>query len=356
MDKNTHFCIRDTGVALLIPALNPDEHLLELLCKLTGCWYGPVVVVDDGSEAAIRESVFTKVKDMGAVVVTHACNLGKGRALKTGLNECLNRFQDLKGVVTADADGQHLPEDICACAEAVRAYPDCLILGCRDFAQRGIPLKSSMGNKLTRATMKLFCGVSVTDTQTGLRGIPAGFMRALLVVDGEYFDFETNMLLETAKWKLEIKEIPIQTVYLEQNRASHFRPIRDSLRIYALFAKYIASALIGFVVDITLFSLLISLLGIAEGPKIVVATVIARMISAVVNFTINHGMVFRSDKKVKGCMLRYALLCVVQMCVSAAMVVMLHGIFGNIPSVGLKVFVDTVLFFISFQVQKYWVF
>ncbi len=346
-------------VVLLIPALNPEERLLELLARMRDCWQWEVVLVDDGSDAPAKENIFAKAEALGAVVLTHACNQGKGRALKTGFNECLNRWEDLLGVVTADADGQHTPQDICACADALRAHPDSLILGCRDFSSKDVPARSSFGNRLTRNVMKFLCGVSVTDTQTGLRGIPADFMRALLTVGGERFEFETNMLLETRFREVPIVEVPISTVYLEQNRASHFNPLTDSLKIYALFGKFIAASLAGFVVDILLFSLFCSLEEMAGGGgqiwEIPLATVLARVCSALVNFLLNRSMVFQSKKKGSGCMARYAALCVVQMLASAGLVTFFASLVP-VPAVAVKVVVDLLLFLCSFQIQRRWVF
>ncbi len=346
-------------VVLLIPALNPEERLLELLEKMQDCWQGEVVLIDDGSEASAKENIFARAREAGAIVLSHACNLGKGRALKTGFNECLNRWSDLLGVVTADADGQHTPEDICACAEALRAHPDSLIMGCRDFDSKDVPARSSFGNRITRSVMKFLCGVSVTDTQTGLRGIPAGFMRSLLAVGGERFEFETNMLLETKTYGVSIVEVPIQTVYLEQNRASHFNPLKDSLKIYSLFGKFIVSSLAGFVVDILLFGLLCSLIENIAGRdwmwRISLATVLARICSALVNFMLNRKMVFQSQRKGTGCMARYALLCVVQMFASAGLVTLIASAIP-VSAVAIKIVVDMVLFLLSFQIQRRWVF
>ena len=132
----------------------------------------------------------------------HAVNLGKGRALKTAFDFVLGKFQDSVGCITADSDGQHTPECIMACAEALLTHPDSLIMGCRCFDKENVPARSEFGNKCTRMVMKFLAGVSVSDTQTGLRGIPLSFMRELLTLKGERFEFETNMLMETKKRKI----------------------------------------------------------------------------------------------------------------------------------------------------------
>ncbi len=343
-----------TDVVLLIPALNPDYHLLQLLEELKGCWRGPVLLVDDGSSQKAREEIFPAAAAMGCQVVTHAVNLGKGRALKTGFNAALLRWPQLVGVVTADADGQHLPADICAMAEAMRAHPDALILGCRNFDTPDVPAPNKFGNKTTCRVMKFMCGVSVSDTQTGLRGISADFMRGLMRVDGEGFAFETQMLLETRMREIPIVEVPIATVYQKQDRVSHFNPLKDSVRIYALFFKFCTASLAGSLVDLVLFAVLCALLGTA-GWAISVSTVLARAVSALVNFLLNRHVVFRSGDT-KSSAVRYAILCVLQAAASAALVTVLHALLPMLPAVLIKVVVDVTLFFISFQIQRNWIF
>lgn len=342
-------------VVLLIPSLDPDEHLLRLLEGVLPHWEGPVLLVDDGSGAAARETIFPAAESMGCVVVHHDINRGKGRALKTGFRECLNRWPGLIGVVTADADGQHLPEDIAACAARLKEEPDSLILGCRDFQNPDVPSKSMLGNRITRTFMRLFCDVGVTDTQTGLRGIPAAFMADLLNTAGEGYDFETNMLLETRGYRVPVVELPIQTVYLDQNRASHFHPFRDSLRIYRILLKFCAASLAGFCADFILFIIFFKVFYPLGTLAITAATVTARVLAASINYLINHMLVFHSRKRLRSSAVRYGVLCVVQMLTSALLVTGIYSI-TQIPAAGIKIVVDFLLFFVSFQIQKRWVF
>lgn len=342
-------------VVLLIPALDPDEHLLELLEQMKPIWNGPVILVDDGSSREAKERIFPAAKAMGCVVVHHEQNRGKGRALKTGFEECLRRWPDLVGVVTADADGQHLPEDIRAVEERLLESPDALVLGCRDFGASDVPSKSMLGNRITRTFMRFFCGVGVTDTQTGLRGIPAGFMKELLLVNGEGFDFETNMLLETKTCRVAIIEQPIHTVYLQQNRASHFQPLQDSVRIYTILLKFCAASLAGFCVDIAAFAVLSGLFSSFGKMAITAATVLARILSAGVNYLLNQKLVFKSRKQMESSAVRYGVLCVAQMLASAGLVTLIHEL-TLLPAVEIKIVVDSLLFFVSFQIQRRWVF
>ena len=132
-------------IALVIPALEPDGRLPVLLRALGPDWSGPAVVVDDGSSAA-AQPYFAEAERLGATVLRHPANRGKGAALKTAFAHCLAVWPDLLGCVTADADGQHTPADILRLATALRGRPGILWLGCRDFATPGVPAKSRLGN------------------------------------------------------------------------------------------------------------------------------------------------------------------------------------------------------------------
>lgn len=231
--------ISNMDVVLLIPALNPDEQLIRLIEDLVPVWNHPIVVVDDGSAEKARKEIFPAAVAMGCDIVTHHVNLGKGRALKDGFNYILNTYPEAVGAVTADADGQHTIEDIVACAEALVSSPEPypLVLGCRDFDDPMVPRRSMLGNKITRSFMRIMNGVDVTDTQTGLRAIPSEFMRYLMNVPGERFDYETNMLIAARESSTPIKEITVQTVYIENNRATNFDPFKDSLKVYIVLLK-----------------------------------------------------------------------------------------------------------------------
>ena len=126
-----------------------------------------------------------------------------------------------------------------------------------------IPFKSKYGNKITTFVVKLFCGMKISDTQTGLRAIPASFMSQILTTPGERFEYEMNMLIDS-KYACPIIELPIQTIYeSKDNHKTHFDPIRDSYRIYKIFGKmflhYTISSLSSCVVDLLLFSMFFSI-------------------------------------------------------------------------------------------------
>ncbi|MGN1179627.1 MAG: glycosyltransferase [Suilimivivens sp.] len=345
-------------IPVIIPSYEPDEKLLQLLAALRENGFLQIVLVDDGSGEEYQHFFDQAEKEFDCHVIHHESNCGKGRALKTAFTFVLHEFPDSVGSITADSDGQHTPECILACAEALLANPDCLIMGCRCFDKENVPARSEFGNKCTRVVMKYLAGVSVSDTQTGLRGIPAPFMKELLSVKGDRFEFETNMLMETKRNKVSIVEVPIQTIYIEENKTSHFNPIKDSLRIYMIFGKFLFSSLSSSVLDLILFTILCYLLKGQQWGRItyiMVATVFARVISAVYNYSVNYRVVFESRNSVGSTMVRYFLLAVVQMCCSALLVNFLYPLFGGME-VLVKIPVDVLLFFISFVIQREFVY
>ena len=341
-------------IPVIIPAYEPDEKLIKLIDDLNAKEISSVVVVDDGSDAGKYGGIFSAAKERGAIVLRHAVNMGKGRALKTAFNYCLNEFDDLAGVVTADSDGQHSPEDIKKCMDELISFPDALVLGVRNFDGEGIPARSVFGNKTTSKVMKFLTGLSVSDTQTGLRGISPDFMRTLLTEKGERFEFETNMLMDTRELGISIREVPIRTIYLEENRSSHFNPLKDSLRIYAIFFKFVFSSLSSSVVDIVLFGLFCALLKDVKAAVgyIMLSTILARVISAVYNFLINYKVVFKGRGKKTVAAVRYFALAVCIMLLSGTLVSFFHGLAPFLPEVAVKIPVDTLLFLLSFFVQR----
>lgn len=347
-------------IPVIIPSYEPDEKLITLLRALQEVKIRHVIVVDDGSGERYARFFEQAAAMENCTVLYHAVNLGKGRALKTAFNYCLRELRGAPGCVTADSDGQHTPADITACMRSLCEHPESLILGCRNFDGPEVPARSSFGNKCTRKVFHYLLGLSVSDTQTGLRAIPASFMEKLMQVKGERFEYETNMLIETKDREISIVEVPVETVYIEENKTSHFNPIRDSLRIYLVFGKFLFSSLSSSVLDLLLFHIFCvmlqrvpeSLMGI---PYIVAATVGARVISAVYNFLINYRVVFKSKAGVAVTIGKYALLAVCQMACSAFLVNALYGLIGGME-VGVKMPVDILLFFISFAIQREFVY
>ncbi|MBQ7252547.1 MAG: glycosyltransferase family 2 protein [Kiritimatiellae bacterium] len=239
--------------AIVVPAYDPPEGFVRYLASLREACPSPaIVLVDDGSRSEAAETFRECLSRVpGTTLLSHRVNRGKGCALKTAFSHLLSVRPGLKGCVTCDCDGQHAPEDVARCLAALDAEPGALVLGCRSFARAGVPWKSRMGNRTMRILFRLATGRDFSDTQTGLRAVPAGFMRELLGCPGERFEFETRMLLRLGTRKL--VQLPVRTLYADGNRATHFRPLADSLSVVSVvfaesaarFARRIASFLPG---------------------------------------------------------------------------------------------------------------
>lgn len=349
-----------SSVAVIIPSLNPDEKLLALLEELRQASFETIVLVNDGSSADY-DSYFEAARDrFGCTVLTHAVNQGKGRALKTAFNYLLNQSQPCRVAVAVDSDGQHRVADIINVAETTLAHPESLVMGCRDFSSQtaNIPARSRFGNRTTSVALRLICGVTLSDTQTGLRGFSPATMRRFLATKGERFEYEMNMILDAKEAGIPLLEVPIETVYIEENRTSHFNPLLDSVRIYAVFFKFIISSLFSWTVDIALFSFLYwcwRLAGLRADTGIVAASYAARAVSSLVNYSINKNRVFRSQASYRGTLLRYVVLCFCQITVSAFATQWLVGLL-SLPATPVKTVVDILLFLVSFRLQRGWVF
>lgn len=343
-------------IAIIIPALNPDEKLYKLLAGLQDIGFIHILLVDDGSGKEYRHYFEVAQNKYSCQVITHSVNLGKGRALKSAFNYILNEWSTCMGAVTVDSDGQHSPEDTVKCAQALLQNPNSLIMGCRDFSSEIVPFKSKYGNLITRRIINLLCGISISDTQTGLRGIPCALMKTFMTTKGERYEYEMNMLIDAKEHQVPILEVPIQTIYIENNQTSHFNPLADSLKIYAVFGRFIVSSLSSFLIDIVLFTFLVFLFKpILPGYYILVCTIGARAVSSIYNYLFNKNNVFKNKANHKVTFVKYFALCIMQLLASALCVNTLYQWTGINESI-VKVIVDAALFFISFQVQREWVF
>lgn len=341
-------------VVILIPSLNPDEKLLFLLQELFDMGFLWIVVVDDGSTPECGD-IFRRAGELGCIVEHHGENIGKGAAIKTALKVAALRHGGRNGYITADGDGQHLAKDIRRVAEALVQHPDSLILGVRDFNRSGkaVPWRSRFGNRVTSVFFWLVNGFACPDTQTGLRGIPAGLTKLALFAEGERYEYEMNFLMDAVR-RCEVRFVEIDTIYDEQNKSSHFRPVADSIRIYGRFLRFAFSSLAGALVDYLLFCLLLVVFAFSQTKTVFLATAVARICSGIFNFLLNRYFSFRSREPAGQEIFRYILLFLGQMLASAGFVSVLA--LSPVPVTLAKVIVDTALFFISFRIQKNWIF
>lgn len=332
---------------VVIPAYEPDEKLLHVVDDLRRDTAYAIVVVDDGSSAA-AQPVFAALPE-DVTLLRHAENRGKGRALKTAYEYIAAHFPQTEGVVTVDADGQHLPADVMRVSEEWAAHPEALVLGSRRFTG-DVPWRSRTGNAITRAVFRLSTGVAVFDTQTGLRAFAVSRIPMMLEMRGERYEYEINVLLYATRQRIPIREVTIETVYIADNASSHFHPLRDSWRIYKMILLFVASSLLSALVDYVLV-LAFSAVFAMQAQGLLLSVVLARVISSFLNYMLNRKFVFgdRSRRSV----LRYYL-------VAAGILLANYGLLSALsavlPLALAKLLVELALYPLSFYLQRRFVF
>lgn len=339
---------------VLIPAYQPDERLLTLIDELREQTDYDIVVVNDGSDAD-REPLFDRLA-APVTVLHHLQNRGKGSAIKTGLQYIAERQLQPDAVVIADADGQHAVKDIIAVGREAQAHPQALVLGSRKL-QGEIPWRSRMGNGITRKVFTLFTGRRLDDTQTGLRAFGVGLIPTLLQFPGERYEYEMNMLLGCVELRIPIREVPIAVIYHDRNNSgSHFRYFKDSARIYGCIIKFAGASFISFGVDYTAFLLLLWITGrVGLASALAVSNVLARIISAGVNYSLNRRFVFRSSDGLAPSLGKYILLAGGILLVNTLLLKLLTDTL-LIPAALSKPVVELTLFGVSLLAQRLFVF
>ena len=347
--------------AVVIPALNPSPALIDLIKALLSQGIPQVVVVNDGSGQEYK-SIFEEISRLEhCTLLTHEVNRGKGRALKTAFAYCLENLSYLDGVVTADADCQHSVEDICRVATSLANNKHAMILGARDFSEPQVPRRSYLGNTVTSRIFQLLYGCYLRDTQTGLRGLASEDLPWLSQLPGERFEYEINMLIQARRRHIPLVEVTIQTIYINNNCASHYCTLRDSSRIFyrltSGFILYTLSSSISGIIDISTFIILngVLLKDMPAASRLLVATVIARIISSISNFSLNNNLVFKNGNRVSKCAARYYTLWFIQLCSSYTLIYLASTWLNGIEAL-MKAAIDLILAAISYQIQLHWVF
>ena len=335
---------------VIIPAFQPDETLISITDQLWSMGYR-IIVVDDGSGKDYQK-VFEAVSDI-SIILHHSENRGKGAAIKTALAYVRDEMWDSDVIGVMDSDGQHSTEDMRRVLEFAGNHRKALVLGVRNVG-REMPLRSRIGNRVTRMIFRMMSGMNVSDTQTGLRAFSSDLIKKLLSVKGVRYEYEMNVLIEMAKAKIPIEEVPVDTIYLDKNNScSHFHVFRDSIRIYKDLLKFTLSSFSSFIVDYLLFVILMIILP-HTAVFVFSANVCARVISAFYNYSLNCRLVFHTDRKMRTAA-EYFLLAVFILVMNSLILEMFVQIlhFSVYPA---KILTETILFFISWMVQKKFIF
>lgn len=354
-----------SNAVVVIPAYEPPHSLIDYVRTLLEYGVHGVVVVNDGSGEKYQD-IYDEIASIdNCHAINYKTNMGKGYALRTAFEFCKNSYDENLIFVTADCDGQHIAEDVIRTAALASEHRGSLVLGSRDFTSPNVPARSRYGNVQAMRIFKLLYRISVSDTQTGLRAFSYSLLDKLLMIKGNRFEYEMNMLISLKKQSVPIYEVPIETVYLEKSddveRVSHYRTFRDSAKVFLTLIKnlewYLLSSVLSAVIDVAAFYILLQYAFVYWHPSIntLLATVGARVLSSILNFTINFKLVFNGKKKRS--MIKYYTLWTAQLSISYLYAFGLAMLTNNTKLTTLfKALFDFLMGLLSYQIQNRWVF
>lgn len=272
--------------AVLIPAYEPDSQLIPLTRRLKEAGFA-VVVVDDGSGPDYGE-IFSAVQEY-AYILTHEKNRGKGAALKTGMVYIRDNMPQVEHFITCDADGQHRVEDVIRVSQKLGAGHK-FVLTMRQQKTK-IPLRSKVGNAMSRVVYALLTKRYLADNQSGLRGFCCSHIDWMAQVEKDNYDYEMNVLYYAAKKAIPISTILIDAIYINNNQSSHFQPVKDTIRIYRSLFKLAIGLFIGFLVSEIWVAVASALFGYYH---LMFSVPGAGAVSYLVNVIVNRYFVFRN--------------------------------------------------------------
>jgi glycosyltransferase involved in cell wall biosynthesis len=342
-----------SNYAFIIPCLNPNQSLVLLVSELIKSTQGYIIIVDDGSDKC-TERYFKSIlenKSYGdrIILLQHHINMGKGAALKTAFKYILDKLPEVKFAITLDCDGQHSVKDCLNILQAIKENPDCLILGCRQFTRK-IPLRNYIGNKVSNIVYSIILGVSLKDSQTGLRALNREMMKECLKIPFNRYEFETEQLIHLLKRKkVNVIQIPIATIYYS-NQSSHFNTVLDSFRIYFVLFRYFLSSLVTSLIDLLFFVPSLSLTN-----DILYANLISRFFALIFQFYILRKFVFKVKTYLLIRFISFAIYVLLMGIVSANIQIHLYKDF-NFGILTTKILVESILFFINFAILKVYIF
>ena len=215
----------ESGI-ILIPSYEPEETLVNLARGLNNLGF-KVLIVNDGSGEKFAD-IFSRAKEY-AEVIGYEKNKGKGEALKIGFKYIMDNLEGYEVVVTADGDGQHRIKDIERIYnKAVKKNK--IVVALRKFDVK-VPIKSKIGNDMSKFTQSTATYRYLSDNQCGLRAFPVRYLEQMIKVGGSRYEYEMKVLSYLQNKEISFDTIVIQTIYENNNATTHFRPIMDTILI-----------------------------------------------------------------------------------------------------------------------------
>lgn len=215
-------------IAAVIPAYNPQQSIVFYVQQLFTLNIMQIVIVNDGSDKKY-DAIFAELATIEHChVIHHDRNYGKGHTLKTAFTYILAHKKKYQGIITIGAHGQHTLQDVGLVLTMTKVFSEGIVLGVRNFHSPDSTLLTYWGNRATSLFFELLFHRKLVDTQTGLRYIGVKELPWLLEIQGERFDYDTNMLVAALKRKCPIFEVEIGHLRLKKNSIIHYDEITNA--------------------------------------------------------------------------------------------------------------------------------
>ena len=355
----------ESNAVIVIPALNPPSSFVSYAEALRREGFSRIVVVNDGSRTD-KLPVFFKLKRLGVTVVDHPHNRGQGAALRTGFQYYLDHFQGQSdGVITLNADRQIPPSDVVRIASSLHNEQAmgsfALVVGTRNLEGKNVTDYDYNMGGVMKLLYHMLMGVRLNDPLSGVFGIPDLRVRQCLEIGSDGYAYATSMTMSFEK--IGCRQVPVSYANYEEGVEPAFRKIPDTIRIlYTIFKKFIVYSITSVgasILDVIMFGIFHSITFRGNPMAIIYSTICARVISASVNYLLTKHFVFhfKSDsaqettKSAGAFFVLTAMQCICSALIVSAMKMLLGG-----SAVGIKVIVDTTLFFVSYKIQHKYIF
>lgn len=319
-------------IVILIPLYAPSKDLGTLMNVLMKSHFTNIVLVKN-------ENIPFKMDE--AKEIKTIIHNEESTALEKGFEVILKDYPQVEEVIVVDADSQYSARDIESVVKALATNPDDVIFAVRQ--PENTTKKAKLGDRLIDSLFTLLERKSNKNCSSALRALSTKNMKTLLDQSGN---------LESAEeLGINIRKVPIYT-----EAQSFYERLMELIRMYRVFIKFTASSLFSTVVDLGLFAIFIYLLrGTFPTSYIMISTIIARVVSIFVNYTLNNKLVFKRKNEKKGSFIRYITLAIIEMFGSGMLVTFIVNTLIPFETFT-KILVDGSLFFVGFLIQRKFVF
>lgn len=327
----------NSEMVILMPVYNPSERIVNYVKKLKENNY-QVVLINDGSKSEYHSLFEKMVHD--CKIISYPLFKGKGYAIKKGIHYIKEHLQDKKGIIILENE-----------------YDLMHINHIRTLINKNLQKMCVVHHKGKRFLTKLFSMIynkEFIDVDSELFGFSMNYLDQMMAVDENCY--EVQSLIQSVQNNQEIEEIQLE------NKQQPFHLKNKTIQVlYVIFLhliRFVSSSIISSVIDVLLAWILLDVLKIwmtSDFWRIALSSLIARVLSTIVNYVINKKYVFKGKVSSKQTAIRFLILTIVITILSTLFVYVASSL--HIMSEKLaKPVGDLLLFLLSYSAQTKWVF